>query len=145
MTTEETQNRAIELFAAGYNCAQATFAPLAEGLGMDQSQAIRVSAAFGGGIARTGETCGALSGALMALGLKRGSTETSPEIKAAAYSRAQALMAAFVERCGAKNCRDLIGCDLSTPEGQAQSAARNTHETVCKNLVRTAVALASEA
>lgn len=142
---ELMQQRGLELFGAGYNCAQATFAALAERFGLDEGQALRIAAAFGGGIARSGDICGALSGALMALGLNRGSVETSPEIKDAMYQRAKALIAAFSESCGATNCRDLLGFDLSTPEGAALAATRNTHKTICENLVKTAIALAAEA
>lgn len=145
MHTENAQERGIELFAAGYTCAQSTFAALSELFGMGEEQAIRVSAAFGGGIARSGDFCGALSGALMALGLKRGQPETSAEIKNDLYARARSLIAAFEESCGARDCRDLIGCDLSTPEGAALAASRNTRKVICENLVRTAIRLADEA
>ena len=145
MDIEQAQTSAVELFSAGYNCAQAAFVATAPEFGMDEASAIKVSAAFGGGIARSGNICGALSGALMALGLKRAPVETSPEIKAAVYARAQKLIAAFSERCGAVDCRDLSGCDLSTPEGAARFASRNVHKTVCENLVRTAIALVAEA
>jgi len=145
MDIKTSQERCLELFNAGYNCAQACFVAVAPELGMSEVEAIKVCAGFGGGIARTGNTCGALSGALMALGLKRAGVETSPEIKNGFYLRSQALISAFTQKCGAVNCRDLLGCDLSTPEGSAEALSRNVHKTICVNLVKTAIALVAEA
>lgn len=51
-----------------YNCAQAVFAPFAERVGLSFEQACAVADGFGGGM-RTGSVCGALTGALMALGV----------------------------------------------------------------------------
>jgi len=145
MDIRTCQERGLELFNAGYNCAQACFVAIAPDLGMDELQAIKLCAGLGGGIARTGNTCGALTGALLALGLKRAGCETSPKIKNDFYLRSQALISAFTQKCGAVNCRDLLGCDLSTAEGSAEAKERNVHKTVCVNLVKTAIALVAEA
>lgn len=145
MDIENIRARADELFAQGYNCAQAAFAAWAPEFGVGEAAALRAAASFGAGIGRRGDLCGAVSGALMAIGLKRAPAETSPEIKSAAYARARTLMAAFAERCGATDCRDLTGCDLSTPEGAAKFKAENLGRVLCPRLVRTAVDLVSEA
>lgn len=144
MEIDKMQDRGMELFSAGYNCAQATCAALAPSLGIDEATALRLAAMFGGGVARTGGLCGAVSGALMAAGLKLAPVETSGEIKAALYERGRALMEAFTKEKGSITCRELIGCDLSTEEGRAASAARSTHSTICTKLVRDAIALAAE-
>lgn len=145
MSKEDAQKRGIELFSSGYNCAQATLAALAPQFGMEEGAALKLSAAFGGGIARTGGLCGALSGALMALGLKRTPVEISPAIKNAAYARAKQLMDDFAAACGAVHCRDLTGCDLASAEGQARFAREGMHKSVCEKLVRTAISLVEEA
>jgi len=144
MDIKTSQNRGLELFNSGYNCAQACFAAVAPDLGMSELEAIKVAAAFGGGIARTGNTCGALSGALMALGLKRAGAETSPEIKNAFYLRSQALVNAFTQKCGAVNCRDLLGCHIGAPEGMKQAQEQNLFKTVCPKLVAEASQILSE-
>ena len=51
-----------------YNCAQSVLLPFAADAGMDEAQALRAAANFGGGM-RIGETCGAFTGGLMALGM----------------------------------------------------------------------------
>jgi C_GCAxxG_C_C family probable redox protein len=122
----------------GCNCAQATFVPYAPDLGVDRDTALRLAAPFGGGVCRRGEVCGAVTGALMALGLRFAPTETDPESKARTY----AVIGRFLDEFGAAHgsivCRDLLGCDLSTPEGQAESKEKGLHQTVCAGLVRSA-------
>ena len=63
--------RAQELRASvnpHYNCAQSVLIPFAEQVGMTVEQAYAVADAFGGGM-RSGNVCGALTGAYMALGV----------------------------------------------------------------------------
>ena len=138
------QDRGAELFSAGYNCAQSTYAALAPAFGVDEATALKAAAMFGGGVARTGGLCGAISGALMALGLKHAPVETSADIKAALYERGRAFLETFERERGSLICRDLIGCDLSTAEGRSAAAARGTHTGICAKLVRDAIALAAE-
>ena len=57
-------------FSEGFSCSQSVLAAFAPELGLDADAALRVSAAFGGGMGRTGGTCGAVTGALMVLGLQ---------------------------------------------------------------------------
>lgn len=61
---------ALDRFENGFNCSQSTFSVFAEELDLDLESALRVAGAFGGGIAGTGSTCGIVTGALMAIGLK---------------------------------------------------------------------------
>ena len=58
-------------FKNGFNCSQAVFTTFAVDLGMSEEMALKVATQFGGG-ARKGEMCGAVSGALMVLGMKYG-------------------------------------------------------------------------
>ena len=82
--TVETASNAkhIELarsrFSEGFSCSQSVLAAFAPELGLDADAALRVSAAFGGGMGRTGGPCGAVTGALMVLGLKYGATVADP-------------------------------------------------------------------
>lgn len=141
MNSTDSSERARTLFRTGYNCAQSTFAALAPRYGLSEADALRTTSAFGGGIARTGGICGALSGVLMALSLKRGVPETSPEIKNAIYDSARNLIDAFVETWGSANCAELTGCDPATEEGRAAAAARNVHDTLCTRFIASAIEL----
>ena len=101
--------KALEMFANGFNCSQAVLAAFAPDFGLDEKLAFMLGTQFGGG-ARNGEMCGAVSGALMVLGLKYGHYESGNyEQKSHAYAIANE----YTIRCKAQNgsivCRDLLG------------------------------------
>jgi len=110
-------------FARGYNCAQSVFSAFAEQHGIAGDTALRLSAPFGGGMGRAGEVCGALSGALLMLGLEFGNDR--PESKENVYRLVREFMGQFQRRNGYVRCSDLLGHDISTPEGL--QAARNNN------------------
>lgn len=64
--------RAVACFKEGFSCSQAVFSTFAPQLGLECELALKVAGLFGGGMGRLGEVCGAVTGALMALGLKYG-------------------------------------------------------------------------
>ena len=108
--------KAARLFKEGYNCAQAVFCAFADELGMDIDLAKRVSSSFGGGMGRMREVCGAVSGALMAMGCFEGyDVIGDDEIKKAHYARVQNLMKAFADELGSYVCRDIIKVIGSQP------------------------------
>ena len=124
-----TKEEVMAKFAAGGQCAQCTLAPWADGLGYDEEELLRMSAAFAGGMFR-GDTCGAVTGALMALGLAFGDDAARTEEKAAAFQ------AAFTERFGSTICRELLGYDLSVP-GELEKARESGKMTeLCPDFVR---------
>jgi C_GCAxxG_C_C family probable redox protein len=128
----------------GFNCSQAVFSTLAEPLGFDRSLALKIASPFGGGIGRSGETCGAISGALMALGLKLGYCEPDPQAKDRVYILTREFMRRFQERYGALACKALIGFDLSTPEGLQKARQQAVFTTKCSQFIAGAVEIAEE-
>ncbi len=137
--------RALDLFSKQHNCSQAILAAFGPQEGLAEPDCVRLAAPFGGGIGRLGETCGAVTGAIMVLGLRYGGqTTTDPRAKAAMYERVRDFVARFKARHGSFTCRELLGCDISTPEGFRQVQERNVHQTVCPPLVRTAAELLEE-
>jgi C_GCAxxG_C_C family probable redox protein len=134
--------KAVALFET-YNCAQSVFAACGACGGMTEPMCLVVAGPFGGGMGRMGETCGAVTGALMALGVRHGQEMASDPAKARGplYDRVAAFMAAFRERHGSLACKELTGCDMRTPEGQAQFKAGDLHHTLCQKLVVSAVEL----
>jgi len=136
MDKKDVENRAEELFSNGFNCSQSFFGACAEYYGESRNTAVKTAAPFGGGIARTGENCGALSGLLMAYGLKPGDPDGSAEKKAVVYEACGKLMESFKREQGSTKCKDLIGVDISTPEGRQAAAEKDTHNTVCVHPVR---------
>ena len=94
------------------HCAQAIFSAYGEQLSegkVDFDTCMKIASAFSGGIARTGNVCGALTGALMAIGLKYRTAERADEI--AGY-----LLKEFKSLNGSIICRELINHDLLTDE-----------------------------
>jgi C_GCAxxG_C_C family probable redox protein len=119
----------------GFNCSQAVCAAYAADFGLTRADGLRISAAFGGGVGRTGQTCGAVSGALMVLGLKYGMTEADPKAKERMYAITQEYIARFTALHGTVLCRELLKADLTTPEGRRSIKTRNAHATICTKLI----------
>jgi len=143
--TAAAVDRAESLFREGFSCSQAVFMAFAPGLGLEERQAALVASAFGGGMARQGWTCGALTGALMALGLHGGHTAAADSAtKDALYGRVQALVARFEERHGAAACRQLTGVNMLDPTERQAASDRGVFTTLCPQLVRTAATLVTE-
>lgn len=146
MTTIDNDSCRVSLararFSEGYSCSQSVLAAFASDLGLDTDAALRVAAAFGGGMGGTGRTCGAVTGALMALGLKYGATRGDDK---ATKERAYALAREFIERFEARNgdvaCAELLGVDISTPQGHNAAREANLFKTTCPALVASAVVI----
>jgi len=130
---------AVAMFREGYNCAQAVVACCARQYGLPRQTALRVAQAFGGGMGRTGNVCGAVTGALMVIGFKHAALDPKDlQAKQDAHRLARQFLAAFAARHGSLLCRDLIGADMSTPEGLKQVQDKGLHLTVCLPLVQAA-------
>jgi C_GCAxxG_C_C family probable redox protein len=123
-------------FDRGFNCSQSVLRAFAEQIGLDASQALKLGSILGAGIARRGEVCGAVTGALMALGLAQGSD--TPEGKDASYQLGQDFLMRFEKEHGTILCRELINCDLSTIEGLERARSEGVFTSVCPVLIRTA-------
>ena len=106
----ERVERAIALFNSGCNCAQATLLAFADRIGADEKLLLRVASDFGGGMSGTRETCGAVTGMLMALGLINGYDDvTDTEHKHRLYAEGRELIDDFTAEFGTVNCGVLSG------------------------------------
>jgi C_GCAxxG_C_C family probable redox protein len=131
---------ALERFKGGYFCSQAVLSVFCEELGMDGLTALKVSSGFGGGMGRTGQVCGAVTGAYMALGLHYwAANPPTPDQKSKVSERIRAFNREFATRHGSIVCKDLIGCDLGTPEGSKEAAAKGVFVSICGPVVEDAV------
>ena len=112
--------------------------------GIDEKLALRIATNFGGG-ARKGEMCGAVSGALMVLGLLYGHSESDDtQTKARAYAMAEDYMNRFIARNGSAVCRELLGYDLSKPDEREKIMEKNLFRTFCPEMIRNAVSILDE-
>ncbi|MCX6000010.1 MAG: C-GCAxxG-C-C family protein, partial [Chloroflexi bacterium] len=110
--------RAVSCFKEGFNCSQAVLSAYGPKLGLDAEKALRVSGAFGAGMGRMAETCGAVTGAFMVIGLKYGKTRADDnQTREKAYRLVREFTDQFKSRHRSIVCRELLGCDISTPEG----------------------------
>lgn len=133
-------------FRGGYSCSQAVFSALADSRQVDPALSLRIAAGFGGGLARSALTCGCVTGGIMAIGLaQRGiSPEENPSEREKTYAACRRFMAAFEQRHGSCACRDLLGCDISTPGGLAEAREKKLFASRCAPLVRGAVEIVEE-
>jgi C_GCAxxG_C_C family probable redox protein len=115
---QQAIQHARELFQSEYNCAESVLMAIAQSQGIGTEWIPRLATGFGGGIARTGQVCGALSGAIIGMGLVLG--RDNPEVKADDfYAAVQKLLADFEASHGTTQCRALTHLDFMTPEGRA--------------------------
>jgi C_GCAxxG_C_C family probable redox protein len=136
------KEEAVAYFEQGYVCSQAILAAYGTKLGLERETAFRLAGPFGAGMGRMGFTCGAVAGAFMVIGLKYGTADLeNTEDKEKAYGMVRAFTERFVKRHGTMVCRELIDCDISTPQGLQHARDTNLFGTVCVNLVRDAADL----
>lgn len=108
VTSTELTDRAVKLFNSGYNCAQATLCAFAGRIPVGEAMLRRVASDFGGGMSGTRETCGAVTGMLMALGLLKGYDDVSDAaLKQKLYAEGRELMDSFKTEFGTLNCAEL--------------------------------------
>lgn len=122
---------AEEMFSQGYLCSQSVFATFSEMLGLDKETALKIGNGFGGGIARKQEVCGAVSGAIMLIGLKYGKIQADDNIShEKTYAMVDNFCNEFTKRNKSINCYEILGCDLPTAK------ERGLFSTVCSKCVR---------
>lgn len=136
---------AISLFKKGFRCSQAILSTYATQFGLDQELALRLASPFGGGMGSLGNTCGAVTGAFMVLGLKYGHSKVG-ELKK--KEKANQITKDFVEKFKSRNgsvmCRELLDCDISTPEGRNKAIEEKLFIEICPNLVRDSAEILEE-
>ena len=136
--------KAVQLFNSNFNCSQAVLAAFADDFGMDEAAALKVGSGFGGGIGCSGGTCGALTGAVMALGLCCGTADPSDKTtKTEVYRKVRRLTEEYKLRTGSTICRELMGFDMSTAAGEKMSKQPGAFDR-CDDFVRIAAEILEE-
>ncbi len=127
---------AVGCFREGFNCSQAILSTYGGEFGLERETALKAAAAFGGGMGGLGEVCGAVTGALVVIGLKYGYTEAKDkETKAKTYARARDFACRFRSHSGSLLCRELLGCDLATAEGMETARRKGLFTELCPRFV----------
>ena len=144
MSENNKRERAIVYFAAKMHCSQSVLAAFSEECGISEEQAFRLGSCFGSGM-RKGEVCGACTGALMVLGFMYGETHLGNKEERELSNRINDLMMSrFKEENGSYICNDLLGCDISTPEGRQKARNEGLFTEFCPKMVASAVDILEE-
>jgi len=134
--------RAAKYFESDFNCAESVLMSLAESISVRSELIPKIATPFGGGIGRRGSVCGALTGGVIAIGLKFGRSEAKDtERREESYEKALELFKRFEKEFGSALCYDLIKLDLTTPEGRDKIKAVRLEK--CVSFVRSAAANAA--
>ena len=127
------------LFNQGFNCSQAVFSVFCEDLGLDRDAALKISCGFGGGMCQ-GEICGAVTGAVMALGLKYGQSKAEDkESKEKTYEIVKEFSNRFKHINGSISCKELLDFDLSKENARKIAREKGLFKTVCPKVIKDAV------
>jgi C_GCAxxG_C_C family probable redox protein len=105
-------------------CTESVLLAIAKAKGIESPLIPKIATGFCSGVARTSGTCGAVSGAILAAGLFFGRDKPADELERI-YTIVQDFIAAFEEKYGSTNCKELTGCDLGTEEGQLKFEREN--------------------
>ena len=133
--------KAAELFLSGYNCAQAVAVAFTDGTGLTEGQAAKMASAFGGGMGRMREVCGAVSGMLMVLSYVYGYDTPGDDVsKKRLYGQVQELAAAFRAENGSIICREILKNPPSDPNPTPRTAEFYAKRP-CAKMVMTAARL----
>ena len=141
MNREDLVEQANSYADQGFLCVESVLKALADLKGLDSEYIPSIASGMAAGVARTSQICGAVSGAILGLGLWFGRNEPIVgERRPYWYSRL------FIERWmtlhPSSNCTELLGVDLDNPEEYKVFDSKNMWENKCKKYIREATGLA---
>lgn len=140
------EHAAVARFRSGLNCAQSVFGEFAIELGLTEEQAYKLASGFGGGLSHTNNICGAVTGGVLAIGLKYGASRGSDRYsKAQTYRIIQRFMNEFTAAHGSLQCTSLLGYDLSDDEQFQAAIAAAAPICTCPKFLVAAVELVRKA
>ena len=123
-------------FEKGIHCAPAILSTYSEQFGLDKTLALKIACGFGAGIGRMGRTCGALTGAIMVIGLKHGQVNlTDQEATQRTYTLAREFIDRFTAIHDSIECKELIGYDLSNPGELSLARDSEVFQNKCPSFV----------
>ena len=134
----------LKKFGEGFDCSQIVLASVCDKLGITEEEALKVAACFGGGMWH-GETCGCVSGALMALGIKYASTKPNDhEHKEELLKLKAEFEKKFCEKHNSCICKEILGYNLAIPSEMEKIQEEKLLETKCPEVVLDACEILKE-
>jgi len=146
MNNKDYAKTAEELFLNGCNCSQAVLLAFSDITGLDEETSLKLASSFGGGMGRMREVCGAVSGALMVLGIAKGYSDLSDtDKKKEHYALVQEFARRFKEKNGSIICRELLS-GVKTREGAEPEKRTDEYykKRPCNELCYTAAKITEE-
>lgn len=141
---EDRVKLAVNRFIEGFNCSQSVLSSFSDLFDIEQEVAFKISSGFGAGIGRKQEVCGAVSGGVMLVGLKYGKVKASDNVShEKTYLEVRKLCDEFSKINGSIICKELLGCDINTPEGMQYAIENNLFKTKCVKCVEDAAKIVS--
>ena len=138
------KEKALQYFADKFHCSQAVLAAYSEECGITEEQALKLGSCLGSGM-RKGEVCGACTGALLVLGLLFGQSHKGDLTERQRSNTVNDMMMdRFKEENGSYICNDLVGCDMSSPEGVQYAREKGLFTDFCPKMVASAVDILEE-
>lgn len=132
-------DQAVACFREGFSCSQAIVSTFAADFSLDRDTALKIACSFGGGMAQMADTCGAVTGAFMVIGLKHGRTRLDDlNAKQETYRLVKEFVAQFKARHKTIVCRELLGYDMSIEQEKKLIDEQQLTKTICPQLVREA-------
>ncbi|MFW9942206.1 MAG: C-GCAxxG-C-C family protein [Candidatus Thorarchaeota archaeon] len=136
---------AVASFRGNFNCAQSILGTYGIEYGINRDTALKLATGFGGGMARFGRTCGAVSAAFMVIGLKYGmGIKGNTELKEKTYQLIREFSDRFQEINGSVICKELLECDINTPEGKNFYSQNNLFDKKCLQFVNNVAEILEE-
>jgi C_GCAxxG_C_C family probable redox protein len=136
---------AVAAFNSGFSCSQAICTTYFQAFGIDRVTARKVSCGFGAGIGHSDNICGAVSGAIMVIGLAYGMARPGDvAARERTYQAVNRFLRDFKSRNSEINCTALIGFDLSDPSQREQAKEKKVVTTRCPRYVRDAAEILDE-
>jgi len=135
------EDKAVEYFRRKFNCSQAVFTVFGTEYGISEDDCLKIGCGFGGGMGRQQITCGAVTGAVMALGLKFGKASGDPEEKKTeTYLKVKQFFSEFSGIHGSTVCSELLnGLDMNDPDDHKRIMDLRLFDTLCEKYVADSV------
>ena len=131
---------ALSTFDSGFNCSQSVLKAFCNEFGLHDEMAFRIACGFGGGMGRMAKTCGAVTGAFMVIGLKYGQIQSDNKTaKEKTYTLVRECADLFTKEHGSIECRELLACDINTPQGFKDANEKGLFKTICPKYVESVV------
>jgi len=138
----DMEARGRELFDSGMYCAEAVLKTIAERQGIESDLVPGIATGLCAGMARKGGPCGAMTGAILALGMIYGRNNPDQSVQET-FDAVRVMMEKFEDRFGSTNCTELLNADLDTKEGRQAFNDQNLGEK-CSEFTGVAAALVNE-